>query len=298
MSRLHLRGCMGLICGIASLALLGAGPAPASASTAPAIDGTTTTAVTAAAADPPEVFLVFTGEDTYEDAVLREAEANGPAGVTALVKATRDLAAAGEPITLEGATPENAPSVLERLDALLAQLGGTAQAQPVRAAGEGGGAGPLAINPPDYPQRGNKSSSQWDWQNLPLILEGKQCQPRGCDLTDRVKVTGSVSPGAVTTRANLNLLYFPDAGGFSSIHVDGAVMCWATTVCGTARTPNWTAGLKALDVTSNRSLRGNDIRHGYKLWAKPKNQTGYISDQAKTGKALCNASDNRCKYIY
>lgn len=304
MSRLHLRGCMGLICGIASLALLGAGPAPASAST-PVIDGTTT-AVTAAAADPPEVFLVFGGDDTYEDAVLREAAAEGSANARAVVQALRDMVTAGQEVTLDGATPEKAPPAGERLDALAKKLSDLPakahirQDPAVRREAAPGGVGPIspqAINPPDFPQRGYKTAAQWSWEGIPLILEAKLCNPN-CRVTDRISTNVNTDPSAVLSRANSNTFYFPDTGAFSHIHIDSWVLCYGTTVCGDDGTGDFHSGPKIWNTASNRNLRGNDIRHGYKLWAYFNRAGYYVTDQAKTGKALCNASDNRCKYIY
>ncbi|KIC58029.1 hypothetical protein RM52_08150 [Microbacterium hominis] len=67
-------------------------------------------------------------------------------------------------------------------------------------------------NPNSFDVRG--SAGIGFWTDMQLENAGTDCEPSGCEQTDRYTSSVTIDPGAVTTKVSATNSYFPDSGNF------------------------------------------------------------------------------------
>ncbi len=146
-----------------------------------------------------------------------------------------------------------------------------------------------------WPIRGAKGSGSTYWTGMPLDLVGVYCGS-SCTLTDELTISSvRTNPGAKSSTASYTLIYSPNSHNFTNIFVRMYALCnFAASDCGHVDTVG--TGGKSPFLASNSAMNGSTISHGFQLFGHftPRAQT--ITDQAKTGMANCNKTNNVCKY--
>jgi hypothetical protein len=155
--------------------------------------------------------------------------------------------------------------------------------------------------PSAYPERGSASNGYLSW-NMPsgtFLLEGGYCDSNGCPTTDKISASVVTDPGAVTSRFNSNVVYFPDHGHFRNVHFETYVLCYKNLQqCGDENQSNNANGSQTWYLSSNVNLQGDKITHAFTLWGQfTPTGSGYSYSRARTGTGTCKTgNDFACTY--
>lgn len=148
-------------------------------------------------------------------------------------------------------------------------------------------------NPNSFDVRG--SAGIGFWTDMQLENAGTDCEPSGCEQTDRYTSSVTIDPGAVTTKVSATNSYFPDSGNFGKKYFE----LWAINH-GNYVGNDETGDLpdSSVDyVSSNTALNNDVLTTAVTQWVYAEPYGGYIADGAKTTDATCAApGDNSCYY--
>lgn len=253
----------------------------------------------------PGMYLAFTQTTTFEEAVLQAAQAKGSAVAVATLEAMRATATSGQPLALPGANPATGDGAVGRLDALLAHVRTLPPAashaqdpsQPPGDTAMRTMSVQAAADPALYPERGYPINGNYSWAGMRFIVEAMRCVS-SCSISDRITASNVVTdPGAITSRFNTYLNYFPSQGAFSRTHFQSWALCYGHTQCNWTNSADRNSGPLTWYLSSNRGMNQNYLAHSHTLWTYFGPGGYWVRDNAKTKRAWCfTAPDNRCQY--
>lgn len=222
------------------------------------------------------VFIVTTGDETEGEAMRALANSDSP-----------DSARAAEILQEWDAHSDGEPASVTSAES--ATVSSTEPEQTLAAAAW------QWSDPNTWPVRGSKSSDQWYWTNLKLVLEGKFCSTTTCKVTDHLTVTNTVDPGTSTSKITTKSLYFPNAGNFKTRNWSFLAIC-SGAICG-SDTRQSSASTITTYLSTDSSRQGKRLTIAVGISQSTISQT--VRDTGKT--ADCRGqtgTDKRCKYIY
>lgn len=116
----------------------------------------------------------------------------------------------------------------------------------------------------------------------------------GVTWTDRLNLRWTTNPGAITSRVDYSLTYFPRNGYFSNIRIQTRATRNGAAVASTGWRPQ-AVGSTTRFIDNSVSTRGAELRHITELAATSSVNITW-SDQQFTTAARCELSSNRCRY--
>lgn len=112
--------------------------------------------------------------------------------------------------------------------------------------------------------------------------------------TDRLNLRWTTNPGAVTSKIDYYMMYFPSGGYFSNVRL----LTRATRNGMFVASTGWRAqsvGTTSRYVTNSTSARGAGLVHITEFAATARDGRVWL-DQQRTSTASCEPSSNRCRY--
>ena len=231
----------------------------------------------ASTTDPGKgIWLVSTSNDSLSDTLDRAVSDYGKDAVLDELEILKPAAEHGSLKMLDHA--ESVPVPASELDALTDSVS------------DGGSIAPAFAE--SWPIRGAKGSGSTYWTGMKLAVALALCSG-SCSDTDRLTINSvTTNPGAVGSTFSYTMLYSPNNGNLTGNFVRTYALCGGATDCGHVDTAG--TGGKTGTIYSLTAQNGKKLRHGHQLFGHYPG--GTITDQAKTGLATCNTSNNVCKY--
>lgn len=150
-----------------------------------------------------------------------------------------------------------------------------------------------------FPQRGSTTDAgRLYWSNMPFVLQAVQCDSQGCHNRDRLSVTVTVDPGAITSKLSWkDKSLMGNTGAFTNVHFDGIPYCLGDMrPCGFAHSENNIRTAYYWYVSNTYAANGSSLGHAVNFWAQCVKCNNWYRDRARTGKSSCASSSNECRY--
>jgi hypothetical protein len=131
------------------------------------------------------------------------------------------------------------------------------------------------------------------------VLDVDYCDPKGCELEDRITAKVTVDPGVKKSRVVYKSLYSPDHRDFTDIHFEWWTLCYGhADVCGHHDTENFKGSSSGTFYPeSDVHLYGDRLAHAFELWAYSTQTGEFVGDPGRTGTALCEERpETACVY--
>lgn len=249
------------------------------------------------------IFVVQYGDESFTDSILRMADRDPTYRKDVLRLLPIWLQRARTtPLDLDGPTANDGRKQVKELTNLRSVLTAPGRRGPGSAAQQQSAAvGPQFVDPGapnSWSVRGSVGSGRTYWKDLVVAVAGRYCTS-SCIVTDQISTRFTVNPGAVTDMISATTVYSPNSGNFNEFIDLLFKSINKGTVTGTGRAAmhsnksgTWYQGNgKKLNGTVLTVATAIDVE----IYPSPWNGSdGW--DGGKTADAVCNKSDNLCRY--
>ena len=246
------------------------------------IAGTPSTTLEQAIQDAPN----WTAERALYEATVQAMLANATAGKTVPLPGQPDL------------TPQQTVTELQGVLSFLQSPSSPPPSGPDVARGATAPDEAQTIDPNGFPINGYSCYGNSTWCGMAYVVNVNLCLPDGWAITDTIRATVTVNPGAKTSMFSWTATYLPNDGNFANVHFEAWALCYGNSNCNHDNSPNLfpPPTNRYWYLSSIPAMNGDYLAHGIRLWAYCTPCGSWARADGKTGTAACNVTDNVCTY--